>query len=553
MHDDQAADASVVDASVAGSAGADARPPQWLRDAVVYHIYPQSFADSDGDGVGDLAGALARLDHLSLLGVDVVWFSPLFASPFGDAGYDVSDYLAVAPRYGTEQDLVVFIEAARSRGIRVVLDLVAGHTSDQHPWFRDSAAAEPGAGVADRYIWSEARPSDYWVPSPGGRSGSYLPNFYSFQPALNYGYARLDPAEPWRQPVDAPGPRANRAALREIMAYWFDRGVSGFRVDMAFSLVKDDPGSVETSKLWREIRAWLEVEYPDRALIAEWGDPKTAIPAGFHADFFLHAVGPVLRSLWNNGEGTYDPSWGTDPCFFDPDGLGSPKVFLEAWNEFTNSAGGTGLVALPTANHDFSRLTCGRRTAEMVAPAFAFLLTWPCLPTIYYGDEIGMRYLPGLSPKEGSYVGVEARQGSRTPMQWDATDNAGFSTGPAESLYLPIDPEPGRPTVAAQLADPRSLLHKVRDLIAVRRATPALGAAGSVEVLHDGYPFVYLRGGTHLVVVNPRRAAASADLPPDLGISSVRSIAGGDGIHLEPHAVTAPGFSYGVFELLTVE
>ena len=137
-------------------------------------------------------------------------------------------------------------------------------------------------------------------------------------------------------------------------------------------------------------------------------------------------------------------------------------------------------------------------------------------------------------------------------MQWDAGANAGFSTAPAESLYLPIDSDPGRPTVSAQLADPRSLLRQVRDLIALRRATPALGTAGSVEVLHAGYPFVYLRGGTHLVVVNPHRAAASIELPEDLDTSSARPIAGGDGIVLGSHAVTATGFSYGVFELVLV-
>ncbi|MEV6108677.1 alpha-amylase family glycosyl hydrolase [Streptomyces sp. NPDC051940] len=520
--------------------------PEWLRDAVVYHVYPQSFADSDGDGIGDLPGALARLDHLAWLGVDTVWFGPLFSSPFGDGGYDVDDYFAVAPRYGTEKDLVALVEAAGERGIRVLLDLVPAHTSDRHPWFR-AWADDPDD---DRYLWAPEPPSEAWLPVPGARGGYYLPNFHPFQPALNFGHARPHPGEPWRQRPDAPGPRANRAAIREIMAYWLDRGVAGFRVDMAFSLVKDDPAQAATSELWRELRRWLDTAYPGRALIAEWGEPKRSIPAGFHADFFLHAVGNELRSLWGNAEGSHRPEWGTDPCFFDPEGRGSPEVFLAAWEEARAAVDGAGHVVLPTANHDFSRLVCGSRTARMVPPAFAFLLTWPSIPTLYYGDEIGMRYLPGLPDTEGSQMGPEERQGSRTPMQWDGTPNAGFSSAPSDALYLPQDPSPGRPTVAAQRADQGSLLHQVRALIAARRATPALGAAGSVRVLHAGYPFVYLRGGTHLVALNPRRTAASAVLPEDLNVSRAHAVAGGPGVAFGPGGrVTVEGFAYGVYGL----
>jgi glycosidase len=150
----------------------------WLSDAVFYEIYPQSFADSGGDGIGDLPGALSHLDHLAALGIDAVWFNPCFASPFRDAGYDVSDYLRIAPRYGTNDDMVAFVEAARERGIRVVLDLVAGHTSTDHEWFRRSAASTED----DRYIWSD-QPGLNFVPPPGPRPGYYLRNFYDSQPA----------------------------------------------------------------------------------------------------------------------------------------------------------------------------------------------------------------------------------------------------------------------------------------------------------------------------------------------------------------------------------
>ncbi|WP_037571272.1 alpha-amylase family glycosyl hydrolase [Phaeacidiphilus oryzae] len=520
---------------------------KWLRDAVVYQIYPASFADSDGDGIGDLPGITARLDYLRWLGIDVVWISPCFVSEFGDGGYDVADYLRVAPRYGSNADLEELVAQARERGIRVMLDLVPGHTSHLHPWFRESAET-PGD---DRYIWSDrlAAPIEKWVPNLGRRGGYYLANFYPIQPALNYGYGRPDPAEPWRQPVDAPGPRANRAALREIMAYWFRLGVAGFRVDMAYSLVKDDPGWVETGRLWREMRNWLDAEWPDRALLSEWGDPARAIPAGLHADFFLHFRGRALRSLWDNGTGSQG-SWADGlPCYFDPDGLGSPGDFLAAWEEAQAAMNGEGFAALPTANHDFSRLVCGPRTREMVPPAFAFALTWPTVPVVYYGDEIGMRFIPGLPEKEGSRLGTEQRQGSRTPMQWaEGEPNAGFSTAPGDQIYLPVDGAIDRPTVAGELPDPDSLLNQVRRLIGLRRSEPELTAGAPVEVLNSGYPLVYRRGRL-LVAINPRRAPAELDdvLKPGAAAGAEPLLT--RGVTLDDEVLRTEGFSYGVFRL----
>lgn len=519
--------------------------PAWLADAVFYQIYPQSFADSNGDGIGDFNGVAEHLDHLAWLGVNTVWLNPCFVSPFRDAGYDVADYLNVAPRYGSNDELAKLVDEAGRHRIRVLLDLVAGHTSDTHPWFTASAN-DPDD---HRYIWApEGRP-DGFVPSPGSRPGAYLPNFFDSQPALNFGYAREDPAEPWRLPVDAEGPRANREALRSIMDHWLRLGVSGFRVDMAASLVKDDPGRSETSRIWSELRRWLDTAHPEAVLLSEWGEPEVSVAAGFHADFFLQFGGPTdglaLRSLWSNGEGTVDENWDQLDCFFDPGGRGSPLPFVEAWERASTAVGTSGFISLPTSNHDFSRLHCGPRTAEQLPAAFAFQLTWPTLPAIYYGDEIGMRYIEGLPDKEGSVLGPRYnRAGSRTPMQWDDTENAGFSTAPADHLYLPVDPDPDRPTVAAQHADESSLLHLVRRLVHLRTTTPELGYRGSVEVLHAGYPFVYVRGGRYLVVVNPQRNEAewayrSATARP-LEVSGVTLGSGG---------ITARGFAYGIFDL----
>jgi glycosidase len=525
--------------------------PTWLSDAVLYQVYPQSFADSNGDGIGDLRGIAEHLDYLAWLGVTAVWLNPCFVSPMRDAGYDIADYFTIDPRYGDNNDLARLVDQARARGISLLLDLVPGHTADTHPWFVASAN-DPRD---HRYIWADpdgGRLPQGFVPSAGTRPGGYLPNFFDFQPALNFGYARQKAGEPWRQSTHAEGPRANRAALRAIMDHWLGLGVSGFRVDMPYSLVKDDPGFAETARLWGELRAWLDRTHPDAALLSEWGDPALAVPAGFHADFFLHFGGPAngspLRSLWSTGTATNLDQWGTGPCYFDADGQGSAGTFLNAYQDALRAIGEPGHVALPTANHDFARLRTGPRTPEQLPPAFAFHLTFPTLPTIYYGDEIGMRYVPGLPDKEGSVMAPGYnRSGSRTPMQWDPSLNAGFSTAPAESLYLPIDPDPDRPTVAGQRAEENSLLHLVKDLVAVRRTHPELGPSGSLEILHDGYPLAYLRGGRFLVIVNPcgRARVLPHDRPELASVTEVKHT----GVSVEQAIISASPFSFGIFRL----
>jgi glycosidase len=522
----------------------------WLSDAVLYQIYPQSFADSDGDGIGDLRGIAEHLDYLAWLGVTAVWLNPCFASPMRDAGYDVADYFTVDPRYGDNEDLAVLADEARVRGIRLLLDLVPGHTSDTHPWFVASAHDQGD----HRYIWADPDGGplpEKFVRSRGTRPGGYLPNFFDCQPALNFGYARQNADEPWRQSTDAEGPGANRAALRAIMDHWLRLGVSGFRVDMAYSLVKDDPGRTETAQLWREVRAWLDRAHPDAALLSEWGDPALSVPAGFHADFFLHFGGPAngrpLRSLWSNGASTERAEWATEPCYFDADGRGDAGLFLGAYHDALTAIGEPGHIVLPTANHDFARLCAGPRTLEQLPPAFAFQLTFPTLPAIYYGDEIGMRQLPGLPDTEGSVMrSGHNRAGARTPMQWDSRSGAGFSAAQATSLYLPVDPDPQRPTVAGQRADQNSLLNIVRDLIALRRAHPEFGPGGSLEILHDGYPLAYLRGGRFLVIINPsgRTHVLPHDRPELADAVAVKHT----GVTVDRTTITAGPFSFGIFQ-----
>ncbi|MFS0865932.1 alpha-amylase family glycosyl hydrolase [Microbacterium sp. 179-B 1A2 NHS] len=512
-----------------------------LDRVVLYQAYPQSFADGNGDGMGDLDGLAARLDYLQWLGVDAVWVNPCFVSPMRDAGYDVADFDHIDPRYGGDAALDRLVAEADRRGIAIVLDLVAGHTSDRHPWFL-AAADDP---TDHRYVFSD-RPAEGFEPVPGSRGGWYKPNFFAFQPALNFGYARPHPDEPWRQAVDAPGPLANRDALVDIIRRWYDRGVQGFRVDMAASLVKDDPGHVETARLWNDIRRRLDESHPGRILIAEWGDPARSIPAGFSSDFFLQFGGDTdgrpFKSLFSNGSGTVHEAWEPATAWADAAGAGDAADFVSAWRDAAaaiEADGRGGIVGLPTANHDFTRLVSGTRDAEQARAALLLVLTWPAMPSVYYGDEIGMRYLPGIGPLEGSSLGPSyERAGSRTPMQWGdlgATGRFAPTDGFGPSRYLPEDPDPHRPTVAAQLDDPASLLHFVRDAIALRRSDARLSAHSGVDVRGTAYPFTYVRGGSLLVALNP--SASSRSVPLGDGPATVllahRARRDGDGLTLE--------------------
>jgi len=494
--------------------------PAWLKKAVFYQIYPQSFYDSNGDGIGDLPGILHKLDYIAALGVTAVWINPCFVSPFADAGYDVADYYQVAPRYGTNADLERLFSAARQRGIRILLDLVPGHTSIEHPWFKQSQKAEPNP-YSDYYVWN----SSVWeAPQPdlpiirglSQRDAAFVTNFFAIQPALNYGFAQTDPEHPWMQPIDAPGPQKVRQEIKKIMAFWLDKGASGFRVDMAASLVKRDPHKHETAHFWRWIRNWLEETYPEAALIAEWGDPARAVNAGFHADFMLGFNNPGWVSLFRKrGEGRWRDRYAWP--FFDDSGHGDIRQFLDEYLYHYQAIRDKGYIALITGNHDETPRLADGRDADQLKLIYMFLLTMPGTPFIYYGDEIGMRYQQ-LPSKEGGY----ARTGARTPMQWSDEINAGFSTASESALYLPVDPAPDHPTVAAQEADAASLLNRVRSLIKMRQSLPALDADAEFDVIYaesGKLPFVYTRANNDqrlLIAINPADRPASVEIAAEV-------------------------------------
>ncbi|MDD7175410.1 MAG: alpha-amylase family glycosyl hydrolase [Clostridiales bacterium] len=465
--------------------------PAWLDNAVFYEIYPQSFCDSNGDGIGDFQGIISKLDYVRELGCNAIWMNPCFESPFGDAGYDVSDYCKAAPRYGTNDDLVRLFDEVHRRGMHILLDLVPGHTSWEHPWFKASMRAERNA-YTDRYVWTDSiweAPAGYGsLRGISDRDGSCAVNFFSHQPALNYGY--LNPERPWQQRMDAQGPQETLAAMMDVMRFWLSRGCDGFRVDMAGSLVKNDKDGQGTIALWQRVRAFLDEEFPEAAMISEWGEPDKSLQGGFHMDFLLHF-----------GPSHYNDLFRCEEPYFSSRGKGDAAAFVEKYLENERRSEHKGLICIPSGNHDMDRLARALHGDELKV-AFAFLLTMPGAPFIYYGDEIGMRYVEGLTSVEGGYN----RTGSRSPMQWDDTPQAGFSTAPDEKLYIPLDPAADRPTAAAQMADEGSLRSEVKRLIALRQAHDALQSRARIDFAHVGYPLMYTRScdrETLLVIVNP--------------------------------------------------
>ena len=471
----------------------------WLRKAVFYEIYPQSYYDTNGDGIGDFEGIIQKLDYIKSIGANALWINPCFDSPFSDAGYDVRDYKKAAARYGTNEDLCRLFEESHKRDIKVLLDLVPGHTSEEHEWFKASGKAEHNE-YSGRYIWT-----DGWItgiqghPYIGGecdRNGTYMLNFFKCQPALNYGF--LKPSQSWQKPMDDPDCLATREAIKDIIRFWLSKGCDGFRVDMAFSLVKDDDDIKSgTCEVWRDIFASVRKEFPEAAFIAEWGDPKLSVSsAGFDMDFLLNERGNGYNFLMRDYQ-----TKGGDNSYFLRKGRDDITVFLSEYIPQYMRTKGKGYISLITCNHDTTRPAYNLSVEELKV-AYAMILTFPGVPFIYYGDEIGMRFLD-VPTKEGGYT----RTGSRTPMQWDDSENRGFSTASADKLYLPVDDSADAPTVMKQENDVSSLLNTVRAILRLRHGTNDFDSDSDFAVLlgEAGKPFVYRRGSA-VCIVNPSDA-----------------------------------------------
>lgn len=477
---------------------------KWLEDAVFYEIYPQSFFDSNQDGIGDILGILQKLDYVQDLGCNAIWLNPCFDSPFKDAGYDVRDYKKIAPRYGTNEDLKQLVIEMHKRGMHLLLDLVPCHTSEEHPWFKESSKQTRNS-FSERYIWTNGaftKPNN--LTAVGGeceRNGTYVISFFNCQPSLNYGFSKI--TEAWQHPTNSKEAYATQDAIIDVMRFWLSLGVDGFRVDMAACLVKNDDEEIGTMNAWRRMFKNIREEFPEAVFVSEWSNPKRALDCGFNMDFYLDHG-------WNGGNGYHhllrdqDIDLDTylireDNSYFKTESNQTIHSFLKEYLDNYEETKEKGYISFITDNHDMIRIS-KFFTEDEIKLAYGFIFTMPGVPFLYYGDEIGMKYLE-IPTKEGGYH----RTGSRTPMQWDHTKNLGFSTGDKDSLYLPVDDDTTTATVLDATRKKDSLLYYVKKLIALRHSNPDLQSSNNFEVysaLENTKLFSYKRGH-FLMVLNP--------------------------------------------------
>jgi alpha-glucosidase len=463
----------------------------WWKTGVIYQIYPRSFADGNGDGIGDLRGIIDRLDYLSRLGIDAIWLSPIYPSPMADFGYDISDYINIDPVFGTLDDFDELLSQAHRRGIRVILDLVPNHTSDEHPWFVESRSSL-SSPKRDWYLWRDpllgVEAPNNWVSFFGGPAWEwdegtgqyYLHLFHRKQPDLN-----------WRN-------QEVRKAIYDVMRFWFNRGVDGFRIDVLWLLIKDEDfidnpeeppeqgeeyvygffrpafeDQPEVHTIATEIRGVAD-EYSGRVLIGEIYLPVERLVryygenlSGVHLPFNF---GLVTMSKWS---------------------AETIRQVVSAYEEALPEGAWPNWVL---GNHDKPRIASrtgeeGARVAQML------LLTLRGTPTCYYGDELGMHdgVIPEALAVDPQAGGGNSRDGARTPMQWSAAPNAGF-TKPDATPWLPVDSSFPNINVEVQNSDPNSHLVLFRRLLALRREHPALhyGLQQIVEMENDKL-MVYLR------------------------------------------------------------
>ncbi|MEA2867955.1 MAG: alpha-glucosidase [Bradyrhizobium sp.] len=472
----------------------------WWRDGVFYQIYPRSFQDANADGVGDIVGIIDRLPYLLTLGVDAVWLSPIFPSPMADFGYDISDYTWIDPLFGTVEDFDALVDAAHSSGLKIILDLVPNHTSDQHPWFIESRNSQDNP-KRDWYIWRDPGPDggppNNWLSEFGGGAWAYDAStgqyyyhaFLAQQPDLN-----------WRNP-------AVREAIYDVMRFWLRKGVDGFRVDVLWHLIKDaefrdnppNPNYVEGRPPHEKILTRYSTDQPEvhdviaemrrvtdefesRVLIGEIYLPVQRLVA-YYGNDLTGAQMPfnfaLLSTLWS--------ARSIEKIIADYEGA----LPAGAWPNWV------------LGNHDRPRVA-SRVGPDQARVAAMLLLTLRGTPTLYYGDEIGMRQVAITpdqvrDPFEKNVPGIGVgRDGCRTPMQWDATPNAGFSTS---MPWLPVAHDFAHENVVNLEADARSILSLYKALIKLRKETPALMSGDYAPIAAQGDLLLYRRQSEGKAVV----------------------------------------------------
>jgi alpha-glucosidase len=493
------------------TAATPAASDEWWKHAVIYEIYPRSFQDSDGDGIGDIKGITARLGYLEDLGIDAIWITPMYPSPGIDYGYDISDYTAIDPVYGTMADFDRLVSEAKKHNIRVVMDYVINHTSDQHAWFKESASSRTNP-KRDWYIWRDGKglgqPPNNWQSWFGHsawtldeKTGQYYYHyFYAQQPDLN-----------WRNPEV-------HAAMDGVLEFWMKRGVAGFRIDAVSRLFEDpalhdDPykpglnaygdrniehkytdNFPEVHDVLKEVRRVVD-RYPGNpVLITEADEPNVE----------------ELAKMYGNDDEVQLPM---DFQIADVNELSAPR-FRELFNQIENNTA-HGQPEYFFSNHDqprqWDRYGDGEHN-EQIAKLMAVLLLAPRgTPQMYYGEELGMRTTdPARIEDVHDPIGKlgwpkeKGRDGERTPMQWDASAEAGFTT--AAVPWLPVPPSAEKANVEAESKDPDSILNAYKRLLALRKTDPAL-RDGTYEAVNESDPnvFAFLRrsgGETVLVALN---------------------------------------------------
>ncbi len=475
------------------------RDPHWYKRALFYEVLIRGFHDATGDGTGDLRGLTSRLDYLQWLGIDCIWLLPIYNSPLRDGGYDIADFTSILPEYGTIGDFVDLVDQAHERGIRVIADLVMNHTSDAHPWFQASRS-DPGGPFGDFYVWSdtderyaEARvifvdtEASNWTYDPV-RGQYYWHRFFSHQPDLNYENPRV------------------QDAMLEVLRFWLDLGIDGFRLDAVPYLYEREGTNCEnlkeTHEYLKRVRSEIDRLYPDRVLLAEANQWPADVVQYFgdasvggdecHMAFHFPLMPRIFMAVRREQRYPISEIMAQTPPI--PEGC-QWGIFLRNHDELT-------LEMVTDDERDYMyaeyakdpRMKANIGIRRRLAPLLdndrnqlelftALLLSLPGSPVMYYGDEIGM----------GDNIWLGDRDGVRTPMQWTPDRNAGFSTCDPQRLYLPLNMDPiygyQALNVEAQQRNSGSLLHWTKRMIEIRKRHAVFGL-GAFEELSSSNPSV---------------------------------------------------------------
>jgi len=491
----------------------------WWRSGVIYQVYPRSFQDTNGDGIGDLAGIERRLDHLSALGVDAVWISPIYPSPMVDFGYDVADYTCVHPMFGTLADFDRLLAAAHDRGLKLLLDFVPNHSSDQHPWFLESRSSRTNP-KRDWYIWrdplaganGERLPPNNWISDFGGPAWEWdeATSQYYYHAML-----REQPDLNWRNPD-------LKAAMLDAMRFWFDRGVDGFRIDILWHMIKaadfrDNPPNPDWKPGMADMHKVLQLNSTDQPEVFAIAAEMRALADSYGDKLLVGEIYLPIERLTayygKAGEGVHLPF--NFQLIDAPWHARSLHRMVEAYEAALPPDGWPNWVL---GNHDRPRIAT-RVGAAQARVAAMLLLTMRGTPTIYYGDELGLAdvAIPPervQDPRELREPGLGfGRDPVRTPMPWDGSSNAGFTSG---DPWLPLNPDWPTRNVEAEAADPDSMLALYRELLRLRRAHPALsgGTMRLLEAKGDVLAYERVQGADRIVIaLNLGDAPHDVELP----------------------------------------